>query len=159
MPRLRAPTPHVHDHVLPYFVVHDIRQQYIRIYASKHSSEFRELVTIGDAWCEHTPSEHILSIRWRCVHCRRGYIQCEQNIWPGMTTRVITWNLWKFARKFWNCEAPSFTNFLVNTLNKIITHCWRPADHLVLHREHLYAHLLNILHKCLVFPSFFKFWP
>jgi hypothetical protein len=31
-------------------------------------------------------------------------------------------NLWKFTRKFWNCEAPTFTNFLVNTLIKIMTH-------------------------------------
>jgi hypothetical protein len=32
------------------------------------------------------------------------------------------WNIRKFTRKLWNCEAPSFTNSLVNTLNKIITH-------------------------------------
>jgi hypothetical protein len=30
--------------------------------------------------------------------------------------------VWKFTQKFRNCEASSFTNFLVNTLNKIITH-------------------------------------
>jgi hypothetical protein len=29
--------------------------------------------------------------------------------------------LWKFTRKFWNCEVPSSTNSLVNTFNKIIT--------------------------------------
>jgi hypothetical protein len=33
------------------------------------------------------------------------------------------WNLWKFARILSNCEAPpSFTHFLVNILNKIISH-------------------------------------
>jgi hypothetical protein len=31
------------------------------------------------------------------------------------------WNLWKFIWKFWNCKALSFTNFLVNTLDKIVT--------------------------------------
>jgi hypothetical protein len=30
------------------------------------------------------------------------------------------WNLWKFAPKFWNYGAPSFTNFLINTWNKTL---------------------------------------
>jgi hypothetical protein len=41
-----------------------------------------------------------------------------------LTVIIITensvWNLWKFIWKFWKYEAPSFTNFLVNTLNKSI---------------------------------------
>jgi hypothetical protein len=44
--------------------------------------------------------------------------------------------------KLMNYEAQSFTNFLVNTLNKfIISHYKWPADHFALHREHLFAHL------------------
>jgi hypothetical protein len=31
------------------------------------------------------------------------------------------YNLWKFTRHIWNCEASSFAN-MVDTLNKIITH-------------------------------------
>jgi hypothetical protein len=46
------------------------------------------------------------------------------------------WNLLKFTWKFWNCEAPSFTKFLVNTLNKMITHYRWPVDYFALHREH-----------------------
>jgi hypothetical protein len=38
--------------------------------------------------------------------------------------------LWKFTRTFWNCEAPSFTNFLISTLNKIITHYRWPTTSL-----------------------------
>jgi hypothetical protein len=37
------------------------------------------------------------------------------------------WNLWRFTWKFWNCEVPSFTNFLVSALNRIITHCRWPT--------------------------------
>jgi hypothetical protein len=56
-------------------------------------------------------------------------------------TEKNSWNLWKFTSKFWKCEAPSFTNFLVNTLNKIVTHYRRPADHFALHRKHVFHHL------------------
>jgi hypothetical protein len=70
------------------------------------------------------------------------------------------WNFWKFTWNFWNCEAPSFTNFVVNILNKIITHYRRPADHFALHREHLFARQSsNILHHCLAVPSLITFWP
>jgi hypothetical protein len=40
------------------------------------------------------------------------------------------WNLWKFTQKFWNYEVPSFTNFLVNTLNKNITYYRWPTTSL-----------------------------
>jgi hypothetical protein len=44
-------------------------------------------------------------------------------------------NLWNLTWKFLNCEAQSLINFLVNTLNKIITHYrWTP-DHFALHRD------------------------
>jgi hypothetical protein len=33
----------------------------------------------------------------------------------------FAWNLLKFTQKFWNCEALSFTDFFVNTLNIVIT--------------------------------------
>jgi hypothetical protein len=50
------------------------------------------------------------------------------------------WNLWKFMWKFWNCEAPSFTDFFINTLNKI-THSLQMADHFTLLCEYLFTHL------------------
>jgi hypothetical protein len=57
------------------------------------------------------------------------------------------WHLWKFTRKFWNCEEPSFA------LNKIITHYRWPADRFAVHREHLFARpSLNILHHWLKSP-------
>jgi hypothetical protein len=49
--------------------------------------------------------------------------------------------LWKFTRKFWNCEAPSFTIFLVHTLNKIITHYRWPTTSLIIMNICLSAHL------------------
>jgi hypothetical protein len=59
------------------------------------------------------------------------------------------WNLWKFTWTFWNCEVPSFTNFLVNTPKKIIIHYTWLVDHFTLHRKHLFARpSLNILDHC-----------
>jgi hypothetical protein len=49
------------------------------------------------------------------------------------------YSLWKFTQKFWNCEVPSFTNFLVSTLNKM--HSLQMADHFTLHCDNLFAHL------------------
>jgi hypothetical protein len=47
--------------------------------------------------------------------------ECDNVIEKG------AWNFWKFTRKFWNCESSYLTIFLVNNLNKIITHCrWPP---------------------------------
>jgi hypothetical protein len=52
----------------------------------------------------------------------------------------------------------SFTNFLFNTLNKIITHYRRLANHFALHHELLFAHpSLNILHHCLEFLHLLHF--
>jgi hypothetical protein len=38
-------------------------------------------------------------------------------------------------------EKRRLSQFLVSTLNKIITQYRRAADHFALHREHLFAHL------------------
>jgi hypothetical protein len=35
----------------------------------------------------------------------------------------VAWNVWKFTRIFWHCEASSFKNGLVNILKTFITHC------------------------------------
>jgi hypothetical protein len=47
-------------------------------------------------------------------------------------TGVRRTEYWTFAfqREFWNWEAPSFTNFLVNTSNKIMTHYRWPTTSL-----------------------------
>jgi hypothetical protein len=50
-------------------------------------------------------------------------------------------DLWKFTQKFWNCQALSVTNFLVNTLNKIITHYRWPTNHFNLLHENLVTYL------------------
>jgi hypothetical protein len=49
---------------------------------------------------------------------------------PQRTLREICGN----SQETINFEAPSFTNFSVNTLNKM-------ADHFALHRERLFSHL------------------
>jgi hypothetical protein len=70
------------------------------------------------------------------------------------------WNLWKFTRKFWNCEAPPFTDFLVSTVSKINTRYRWPADHFAFHLEHLFGlPSLNSLHQCLTVPSLTTFCP
>jgi hypothetical protein len=62
------------------------------------------------------------------------------------------WNVWRFTRKFWNCEAPSFTNSFGHEQDH---HSLQMADHFALHRGRLLARpALNILHHCLtVFHS------
>jgi hypothetical protein len=65
---------------------------------------------------------------------------CDDRLAQLWSPQSTVHTMWKFKWKFWNCEVPSFTNFLVNTLNKIITHR-RLADHFALHCEHMLAHL------------------
>jgi hypothetical protein len=60
------------------------------------------------------------------------------------------WNLRKFTRKFWNCEAPSFA------LNKITTRYKWPTTSLFI--MNIYPSLY-ILHHCLSFPLLLTFWP
>jgi hypothetical protein len=47
-----------------------------------------------------------------------AYLYCDNLV------ENSAWNLWKFARKFWNCEAPPFTNFLSTlwTVSSLTTH-------------------------------------
>jgi hypothetical protein len=47
------------------------------------------------------------------------------------------WNLGKFTQEFWNCVAPSSTNFLVNKDH----HSLQMANHFTLYCEHLFIHL------------------
>jgi hypothetical protein len=55
-----------------------------------------------------------------------------------------------------SCEVPSFTNVLVNTLNKIITHYRYLAHHFALHCEQLFVcPSLNFPHHCLTVLSLF----
>jgi hypothetical protein len=53
--------------------------------------------------------------------------------------------LQKFPRKFWNCEAPSLTNFLVNTLNEHNRHSLQ--KHLFAHLWTFYAIVLQPIHS------------
>jgi hypothetical protein len=81
---------------------------------------------------------HLLRFDWE-IHCRLCGIALKTKpfsafcvypltffvtAWPKCNSLIQNseWNLWKFTRKLSNCEAPSLTNFLVDTLNKIITH-------------------------------------
>jgi hypothetical protein len=45
---------------------------------------------------------------------------CDSLACDNLLVKTV-WNLWKFTRTFWNCEAVVFCTFLVNSL-KIITH-------------------------------------
>jgi hypothetical protein len=71
------------------------------------------------------------------------------------------WTLWKFTRKFSHCEIPSFTNVLVNTLNKrehLLAHLWTFYTIVLqfLHSLHFGRKPLRIIHDG--FPQHSCFW-
>jgi hypothetical protein len=80
-------------------------------------------------WCDWEIHRHLCDITLRSQSWSNSlcFMRTLEHFWRthlaqncGNLVENSAWNLWKFTRKFWNCEASSFTNFLVNTLNKII---------------------------------------
>jgi hypothetical protein len=60
------------------------------------------------------------------------------------------WNLWKFTRKLWNCEAPSQKFFSQHFGQDM-------ADHFALHCEHLFAHFWTFYTTVLQFLHSLEF--
>jgi hypothetical protein len=81
---------------------------------------------------------------------------CDSNSITDNFVVMSEWKLRKFKRKFWNCEAPSFTFFSGQHFQQD-HHYIGPADHITLHPERLFTHL-NILRHCLTIPSLITFW-
>jgi hypothetical protein len=87
-------------------------------------------------WCDWEILHHLCGITLKnvkaevilCILCTPMIIfgtYFVQNLWRPSPTVIISWSAWnlcKFTQRFRNCEALSYTNFLVNTLNRIITH-------------------------------------
>jgi hypothetical protein len=92
-----------------------------------------------------TPSVHSSFLNPSCSRTVVVYPICDSPM------QNSAWNMWKSTRKFWNWEAPSFTNFLVKTWTRsslatdgrqLRSSSWtfvRPS--------------LNILHHCLTVPA------
>jgi hypothetical protein len=75
-----------------------------------------------------------------CAELMVAYPNCDNVV------ENSAWNLWKFTWKFWNCEAPSSRNFLVNILNKIITRYRCPTTSLFIVNicSHIFGHSTSL---------------
>jgi hypothetical protein len=82
---------------------------------------------------------------WMCFITCYLYKVIEKfiTIFVVIHTENSAWNLWKFTQNFQNSEAPFFTDVLVSTLNRIISHYKWPSNHFARHCECLFVHFQN----------------